>query len=118
MDDSPETPRVCEACGGDGGSRCNWCTGGLQNQSQKAQWKEFRARMRATSGTYSILQALIEETVDKLRKSGTHVKVALATEGMASLTRWLEADPDSEARKSASVELLTFHRRAMALLTD
>jgi hypothetical protein len=118
MEDSPETPRVCAACGGDASPKCKWCTNGLQNASQKEEWKNFRARMRATSGTYSILQALIEDTVGKLRASGTFVKVALAAEGEASLKKWLEAEHDSDARKEASKELLRFHRRAIALLTD
>jgi hypothetical protein len=120
MDDSdklPETPRVCEACGGVDKANCHWCTDGLQVAEQRIKWKAFRMRMRAMSGTYALFQSLIEEVTERLEQNNTEIARELASSGRMFLSKWMESDPDSQEREEASKELLRFHRRAVALLS-
>ncbi len=115
--DAPDTPRVCDACGGVDHRDCRWCSGGLQDAAQIVRWRAFRVRMRAMSGTYALFQALIEEVTDRLEQHNTEVARDLAAEGRLHLSRWMEAEADSNDREVEAQGLLRFHRRAMALLS-
>jgi len=117
MEKVPDTPRVCEACGGIDHADCHWCSGGLQDPEQRVRWKAFRSRMRAMSGTYALFQSLIEEVTDRLEQHNTELAMDLAAEGRLHLAKWLEAESDSEHREAEAQELLRFHRRAMSLLS-
>lgn len=117
MDKMPDTPRVCEACGGKEHADCHWCTDGLQSPVQRSKWKSFRAKMRAMSGTYALFQSLVEDVIDRLEQNNSEYGRELAAEGHLHLTKWLEGDPDSDVREKQAKDLLRFHRRAMALLS-
>lgn len=116
-DEEPhDTPRLCEACGGRGGQECRWCDAGFQDVGQQKSWREFRRRMRAISGTYSIVASTMSEFIERLEKAGSDETRSMAKEGTDLLRAWTEADPDSPERRKASVDISLFQRKALMLL--
>lgn len=110
--DAPDTPRVCEACGGNEAG-CGWCTGGFQDPGQQDRWREFRMGMRKISETYSLLEDIMWDIVGRLDAVGTKEASDLSTEGRRLLKTWLQADPDSAERRQSSLSISMFQKRAV-----
>jgi hypothetical protein len=103
----PETPRICEACGG---RSCRWCNHGFQDSGQQKAWKDFRERMRKISSTYSLLEKIVRELIDTLESMG---ESEMAEQGKKCLKEWSEASPESMARREASMKISLFQSRAV-----
>jgi len=116
MDDPADTPRVCEACGGESDAICHWCTEGFQDSTQQVNWRSFRQRMSKISGTYSIFQGMIEETIDILDKIEDDEAKAMAVEAREVLCKWLVSDHGTAERDEAGKGLVTFHNKALSFL--
>ena len=110
----PDTPKACIACGGYG---CHWCDSGSMSPEQMGKWKEFRTKMRAVSGTYSMFQDLVESLVARLRVDGRPESIATAAKGEEAIEAWLTAEPDSHERKEAAARVSKFHKEAIDRLT-
>ncbi len=115
-DAAVETPRSCGACGGRGGAGCKWCTMGFQNVDQKEAWVKFRSRMRKVSSTYSLLEKVVRELIDGLSQIGTVECLALAGQGRECLHDWMEASPDTQERRDASMRMSLFQSEAVVAL--
>lgn len=48
MGPTDKTPTECLACGGQWENGCTWCTGGLQDDAQRAAWLEHRSGEHVT----------------------------------------------------------------------
>lgn len=118
MEDSSDTPRVCEACGGESEGSCPWCSRGFQNTRQQEVWRQFRQRMSKISGTYSIFQGLIEGTIGLLEQMKDEEARSLALEGRDVLCRWLLSDHGSVERDEAGRGLVLFHNRSLRFLAN
>ncbi len=112
-EEAPDTPRVCEACGG---RSCTWCTDGYQDLQQQKLWHAFRMRMRHISNTYSLLEDIMNNLVDKLEGLGDPKAKDMAKEGRSLLREWREAEADSPQRRAASVSINIFQRAAVLQL--
>lgn len=120
MDEAHDTPRICEACGGedlDLESGCPWCTSGFQNMAQQVRWRKFRQRMSHISGTYSLFQSTVEEVISRLDRLTNDEARTLAIEGREVLTIWMISDHGSSKREEAANSLRLFYTRAMDYLT-
>ena len=116
-DECPDTPKVCESCGGDWMQGCHWCSDGYMDAGHMARWKAFRTRMRTMSGTYSLFQSLIEGLADRLIADGTAKSYEVAQGGLSALARWMEAEPDTHEREEASKDVSKFHGLAVDRLS-
>ena len=114
---APDTLRTCEACGGETPEECNFCTDGYQTERQARFWRTFRQRMRKISGTYGLLEDLVEELIGKLRKLKTDEADMLAAEGRDALHRWIMADPETADRERTAQGLRDFNVRALEFLS-
>ena len=114
---APDTLRTCEACGGDTPEDCNFCTDGYQNERQRAFWRTFRHRMRKISGTYALLEGMIEEVLKKLSELNDEDAFMLAAEGRDVLHRWILSDPTNGDRDGAAERLREFNSKALEYLT-
>jgi hypothetical protein len=85
---------------------------------QAERWKEFRTKMRAVSGTYSMFQDLVESLVARLRVDGRPDSVATAATGEEAIEAWLTAEPDSREREEAAARVSKFHKEAIDRLTS
>lgn len=119
MEDSADTPRVCEACGGDKevDPPCVWCSSGFQDLKQQGMWRKFRIRLSKISGTYSLFQGAIEEIIGKLDRAGGEEAQSIAIEGREVLCKWLVSDPGTIERDDAGRGLAAFYRTALDHLT-
>lgn len=115
-DQGVPTPRICEACGGQMGD-CKWCTAGYQSPEQQASWRVFRNRMRKISGTYSLLEDLVNQVIGRLEKVRTDRAIGMVEDGRKLLAAWHSAEADTEERKLIVVRMSAFHRKALDLLT-
>lgn len=111
--DEPKTPVVCKACGG---RSCKWCTNGFQDEDQRREWAEFRRRMRKISATYSLLERVMRELIDRLTEAGTQDARDMASEGQRLLSEWASADPDTKERREASSAIGVFQKKAIRVL--
>ena len=109
---SRDTLRECEACGGRG-LDCPWCNNGLQTLQQQRSWKRFRKRMRKLSGTYSVLEDLILDILDRLGRRGDTGSDVLCSEGMLIMHRWRTLDPLDERRLALFEEMKDYTKRAL-----
>lgn len=110
------TPRVCDACGG-APADCRWCSGGYQTLQQQRAWQMFRNRMRTISGTYSLLEGLVNQLIGRLRERGSDEANILADEGKDLLITWWASDADSDERKETAARMSAFQRRALDVLS-
>lgn len=117
-EDGPETPRVCEACGGktEDNYVCRWCRNGFQNSEQRSAWREFRTRMRKISSTYSLLEKLTREMINVLSRIDGEESVTIVREGSMALNKWLSSDPDTKERRDASIDIGIFQKKALVLI--
>lgn len=114
----PDTMSLCEACGGVSCTdECQWCTNGFQNASQKVLWRKFRQRFRHISGTYGLLEEIVEDLLQRLRDDGSPEAIQLHDDGKVVLEAWKNADPTDGGRDVYSEMLKAFNRQALDLLT-
>jgi hypothetical protein len=112
----PDTPRSCEACGGDSGDECNWCTNGFQDKAQQLKWKQIRQRMRSVSSTYTGFQGIMEAVLDRLEELGTDEALELKSEGREVVAQWATSAAGSADRDEATRVLMVFHQNALDML--
>lgn len=110
----PPTVRVCEPCDGHG---CPWCSNGLQTNDQYLMWCDFRKRMRNISNTYSFVEEIVLDVLDRLNKLDTDEALVLALEGQRLLECWSRTNPVNQGRNAATEALKDFNRRALDYLT-
>ena len=108
-----DTLRTCEACEGEG---CPWCDNGLQSRIQSARWNEFRGKMQHISNTYSFLQAIVLDVLDRLHADGSVLAGVLETEGRDLFALWQSADPSNGGREAVTEGLKSFNKRALDYL--
>lgn len=111
-DTPPDTLRTCTACQGEGWP-CSWCTGGFQNTEQFLEWARVRMSMKKLSGTYSFLESVMLDILERLRSDGTDPALALALEGHALLEKWVYANPSNGDRSAIAAQLTEFNKRAL-----
>lgn len=114
-DPAPDTLRTCLACLGQGGE-CSWCAGGFQTTEQFRKWSEVRLRMKKSSGTYSFLEDVTLDVLERLRSEGSDEALALVLEGHKLLETWTFADPTGGDRSAAAGALTDFTKSALDLL--
>jgi hypothetical protein len=116
-EDDIKTPRVCEACGGLG-NPCKWCLDGFQDPDHQEAWSLFRNRMRSISGTYSLLESLMEQIIEKLNSIETEEAHNASIEGKKLLVIWWDHDIDSEERKNVSHKISEFQKKAIEIMMN
>lgn len=94
---------------------CVWCQDGFMNSKQFIRWKKFRNNMRQVSGTYTLLQSIIEDLIVRLTGTGNREAMEIKIKGKKLLATWKNAE-SSEDRNEASKELHGFHKKAMEFL--
>lgn len=112
-EEEPTTQRTCEACGGAG---CNWCTEGFMNINQFSKWRDFRKRMRNISGTYSMLESIVDNLIQELTKIGHEETLREAQKASIDLRVYLNAEINSKERNNAAMDLISFQRTAIKLI--
>lgn len=115
-DNGPDTPKACEACGGEAETECAWCTDGFQNVEQQAKWRRMRRRMQSVSGTYSGFQGIMESMIDRLEDHDAAGSKELRAEGRELVDRWNASLPGTWDRDEATRVLMVFHQKAVDLL--
>lgn len=105
--------RTCEACQGEG---CPWCLNGLQSRVQSARWAKFRQQMRYLSNTYSFLQAVVLDVLERLREDDSSVARILEAEGRDLFALWESVDPSNGGRDAVTENLKAFNKRALDYL--
>lgn len=129
MDGGEDTPRVCDACGGNGRDDegkdeeegdaerepCAWCTAGFQNRRQQRAWARFQRRMRRVSSTYSFVDEAIHELLERLAAENTEEAVDLAHEGTRLIAERSSASA-SDTRRAATESLSVWHKMAIDYL--
>lgn len=110
----PITLQLCEPCDGHG---CPWCNNGLQTREQYLMWCKFRRKMRNISNTYSFVEEIVLDILDRLNKLDTDEALVLALEGQRLLERWSRTNPVNQGRNAATEALKDFNRRALDYLT-
>ncbi len=115
-EDKSDTPRVCEACGDASEVECHWCTNGFQSEAQQKAWRHFRKRVTKVSGTYQMAQRMIEDIIEVLDEKSEPETARLAEEGRILLQKWVDADPVTAERTSATSDMKEFHRRVLDFL--
>lgn len=112
-DEARDTLHTCEACQGEG---CPWCDAGLQNRTQYDRWVRFRLQMRNISNTYSFLQAIVLDVLERLQEDGSDLALVLALEGQRLFEMWQNAGPTHGSRDAITEELKEFNKRALDFL--
>lgn len=112
---TPDTLRTCLACIGQAGE-CPWCTNGFQTTEQFRKWSEVRLRLKKASGTYSFLEDITLDVLERLRAEGSDQAFNLALEGHKLLETWTFADPAGGDRSAAAGALTDFTKKALDLL--
>ena len=109
-EEAADTLHSCEACQGEG---CPWCVNGLQNRAQFVRWSAFRQKMRHISNTYSFLQSIVLDVLDRLQEDGSHLALMLAGEGRQLFDAWQNA---KGARDEITEQLKAVNKRALDYL--
>ena len=109
----PTTLRVCEPCDGQG---CPWCHNGLQSREQYRMWGAFRTRMRNISNTYSFVESIVLDILDRLNAIDSDEALVLALEGQRLFEKWCRANPVNRGREKATEDLKAFNKKALDFL--
>lgn len=112
-DRGPDTLRTCEACGGEG---CPWCRDGFQDLDQNRHWAKFRSRMKTISNTYSLVESIILDVLDRLQEDGSDEALDLALQGHKLFESWSKTNPANGGRDAVVEQMKDFNRQALDFL--
>jgi hypothetical protein len=72
--------------------------------------------MQYISNTYSFLQAIVLDLLQRLRNDGGHLARVLALEGQDLFDKWVSTDPTDGGRESITEDLKRFNKKALDYL--
>lgn len=79
-------------------------------------WQDFRTKMRFMSNTYSFLEAVVLDLVERLAQENSDEALVLSLEGQRLFERWGRVKHEDGGRKEITEELKAFNRRALNYL--
>jgi len=79
-------------------------------------WCAFRARMRNISNTYSFIETIVLDLINRLNLIDSDEALVLALEGQRLFEKWVHTNPVNHGREQATEDLKTFNNKALDYL--